>query len=254
MLFTNRESANLNLPKQFSSFLNKIFARFPRILYPPKILTYRQGTKSTQDMSNSEDTTALNADEDSKWVSLCQKGDTDAFECLVKKHQKKVLNVAYRMIGDYEEACEVVQDTFLSCYKSIGKFRGESTFSTWLYAIALNLSRNRRKQLKGRSLKEILTIDAPSDRQDGRPHLDPPAPEPSALEQMEKKELQARLEECLKGLDEEQREVIVLRDVQGFSYEEIRDILKTQEGTVKSRLFRARNSLKECLKKSIGRL
>ncbi len=193
-------------------------------------------------------------DEDSKWVGLCQKGDTDAFECLVKKHQKRVLNVAYRMIGDYEEACEVVQDAFLSCYKSIGKFRGDSSFSTWLHAIALNLSRNRRRQLKGRSLKEILPFDGPSDRQESRPPLDPPAPDPSALEQLEKKELRAQMEECLKGLDEEQREVIVLRDVQGFSYEEIRDILKTQEGTVKSRLFRARNALKECLKKSLGNL
>lgn len=205
-------------------------------------------------MSKVIDTSRPNSDEDSKWVSLCQKGDTDAFECLVKKHQKRVLNVAYRMIGDYEEACEVVQDAFLSCYKSIGKFRGDSSFSTWLYAIALNLSRNRRRQLKGRSLKEVLPFDGPSDRQDNRLPLDPPAPDPSALEQLEKKELQAQIEECLKGLDEEQREVIVLRDVQGFSYEEIRDILKTQEGTVKSRLFRARNSLKECLKKSIESL
>jgi RNA polymerase sigma-70 factor (ECF subfamily) len=173
---------------------------------------------------------------------------------LVEKYQKKMLNVAYRMIGDYDEACEVVQDAFLSAYRSIKKFRGEARFSTWLYSIVLNLSRNRRKQIKTRGAREVYSIDAPAETEEGSMRRDPPDPGPSILEQMEKKEVDARVQGCISGLDSEYREVLVLRDIQGFSYEEIRDILKVPDGTVKSRLFRARDALKECLKKVLGDL
>jgi len=194
------------------------------------------------------------ADDDSQLVLSCRKGEIDAFEALVEKYQKKMLNVAYRMIGDYDEACEVVQDAFLSAYRSIKKFRGEARFSTWLYSIVLNLSRNRRKQIKTRGAREVYSIDAPAETEEGPLRRDPPDPGPSILEQMEKKEVDARVQGCISGLDSEYREVLVLRDIQGFSYEEIRDILKVPDGTVKSRLFRARDALKECLKKVLGDL
>jgi len=194
------------------------------------------------------------ADDDSQLVLSCRKGEIDAFEALVEKYQKKMLNVAYRMIGDYDEACEVVQDAFLSAYRSIKKFRGEARFSTWLYSIVLNLSRNRRKQIQTRGAREVYSIDAPAETEGGSLRMDPPDPGPSIPEQMEKKEVDARVQGCINGLDSEYREVLILRDIQGFSYEEIRDILKVPDGTVKSRLFRARDGLKECLKKVLGDL
>jgi RNA polymerase sigma-70 factor (ECF subfamily) len=196
----------------------------------------------------------LTADEDDKLVSLCQKGDTGAFEALVEKHQKKMLNTAYRMIGNYEEACEVVQDAFFSAYKAMGKFRGESRFSTWLYSIVINLSKNRLRRMKTRLYWRGTSTDDPVKSKDAKLPADPPAQDPSPPELMEKKEIQAKVQDCINDLDQEHREVLVLRDVQGFSYEEIGDILRISEGTVKSRLFRAREALKDSLKKAFGGL
>src|SRR4030042_3572185 len=135
-----------------------------------------RGTNSLIFMSNRMgEKNRVKADEDYQLVCLCQKGDSDAFEALVEKHQKKMLNIAYRMIGNYEEACEAVQDAFLSAYRAIRKFRGESRFSTWLYSIMINLSKNRLKQVKARFHREGLSIDDPGE--DGsRPFRgDPPA-------------------------------------------------------------------------------
>jgi RNA polymerase sigma-70 factor (ECF subfamily) len=207
-------------------------------------------------MSNNkgEEKNLLQVDEDYPLVRLCQKGDMDAFEALVEKHQKKMLNIAYRMIGSYEEACEVVQDTFLSAYKAIRKFRGESRFSTWLSSIVINLSKNRLKQMKVRFHREGPSLNDPVQTKDGRLRIEPPAYEPSIAEHLEKREVQARVHECINHLDAEYREVLVLRDIQGFSYEEIRDILKIPDGTIKSRLFRARDALKDRLKKAFGGL
>lgn len=205
-------------------------------------------------MSNhkGDENNRVKADEDYQLVCLCQKGDIDAFEALVEKHQKKMVNIAYRMIGNYEEACEVVQDAFLAAYRAIRKFRGESRFSTWLYSIMINLSKNRLKQVKARFHREGLSIDDPGEDGSRQFRGDPPAHGLSVVEQLEKREIQTRVQECINILEEEYREVLVLRDVQGFSYEEIRAILKIPDGTVKSRLFRARDALKDCLKKALG--
>ncbi len=206
-------------------------------------------------MSNKEEEkNSLTVDEDYELVCSCQKGDANAFEVLVEKYQKKVLNIVYRMIGNYEEACEVVQDAFFSAYKAMGKFRGESRFSSWLCAIAINLSKNRRKQIKVRFHREGLSIDDPAETEDGQLMRDPPAQGPSIVEQLERKEVQAKVQECMNLLGDEYKEVLVLRDVQGFSYEEIRDILKIPDGTIKSRLFRARDAVKDCLRKALGDL
>ena len=190
-------------------------------------------------------------DEDYKFVSLCKKGDVDAFEVLVKKHQKKMLNIAYRMIGSYEEACEIVQDSFVSAYKAIRDFEGKAKFSTWLYTIVMNLSKNRLKQLKTQLYHEQVSIDDPVLTDDGNIKAESVSNEPSILEQLEKKEFQQKVQGCINSLDDEFKEVLILRDIQGFSYDEISKMLKIAEGTVKSRLFRSREALKICLKKVI---
>jgi RNA polymerase sigma-70 factor (ECF subfamily) len=193
-------------------------------------------------------------DEDYKFVSLCKKGDVDAFEVLVKKHQKKMLNIAYRMIGSYEEACEIVQDSFVSAYKAIRDFEGKAKFSTWLYTIVMNLSKNRLKQLKTQLYHEQVSIDDPVLTDDGNIKAESVSNEPSILEQLEKKEFQQKVQGCINSLDDEFKDVLILRDIQGFSYDEISKMLKIAEGTVKSRLFRSREALKICLKKVIGDL
>ena len=194
------------------------------------------------------------AEEDFKLVRRCQEGDINAFEALVEKYQKRMLNTAYRMIGNYEEACEAVQDAFLAGYRALKKFRGESRFSTWLYSIVINLSKNRLKKVKTRLHREGLSIDDPGGKRQVQNRNDPAAQDSSLTDQLERRQMQERIQECMNTLDPEYREVAVLRDVQGFSYEEIRAILKIPDGTVKSRLFRARDALKECLKKAWGDL
>ena len=219
------------------------------------LLSLEKGTNPPETLSNvAREEKRGSPDEDVELVSFCRKGEIDAFEELVEKYQKKMLNVAFRMIGDYDEACEVVQDAFLSAYRSINKFRGEARFSTWLYRIVLNLSKNRMTQIRTRGVREVYSIDAAVETEEGSRRVDPPDEGPSPLEQMEKKEVDARVQGCINGLDSEYREVLVLRDIQGFSYQEIWDILKIPDGTVKSRLFRARDILKECLKKVLGDL
>jgi RNA polymerase sigma-70 factor (ECF subfamily) len=196
------------------------------------------------------------ADDDAEFVSRCQRGDTDAFEVLVKRHQKKMLNIVYRITGDYDDACEVVQEAFLSAYRAMNKFRGDAKFSTWLTGITVNHAKNRLRQTQSRSYHEVVSIDDPVETESGQIAHDPPAQEISAIEQLEQKEVQQKVQECIGGLDKDQREVLVLRDIEEFSYDEIGLILKIPGGTVKSRLSRARDALKDCLKmkKVIGDL
>ncbi|MBI4684138.1 MAG: sigma-70 family RNA polymerase sigma factor [Nitrospirae bacterium] len=193
-------------------------------------------------------------DEDAETVSLCKKGDVDAFEELVRKYQKKMFNIAYRMVGSYEDASEVVQDAFVSAYKSIRNFREQSRFSTWLYVIVVNLSRNRLKQIATQRSHEQFSIDDPILTDEGSIQMEPASNEPSVLEKLEKRNIQNKVQKCIDSLDTEFREVLVLRDIQGFAYDEISRMLNIAEGTVKSRLFRAREAIKNCLKKVLGNL
>lgn len=200
------------------------------------------------------DETTQAADEDHDLVTACQKGDADAFGVLVAKYQKKAFNIAFRMMGDYDETADTVQEAFLSAFRSIKKFRGEAKFSTWLYGICVNQARNRLKQARRRSLHEGTSIDEPIETEDGCHVLEPADDDPPPDEQLRVKDLQDTVQECIGRLGEEFREVLVLRDIHGFSYEEIRDILDIPDGTVKSRLFRARDVLRDSLKGKIGDL
>ena len=194
------------------------------------------------------------ADNDAALVLSSQKGDIVAFESLVVRHQKRMLNVAFRLLGDYDEACEVVQDAFVSAYKNIRTFRGDSKFTTWLTAITLNLSKNRLKQIKARQSHVSYTLDDPLWTDDAELTRDAPSKEPSALDRLEKQDVRGKVQDCIKALEPEYREVLVLREMQDFSYGEIGGMLNIQEGTVKSRLFRARAAVRDCLKKALGEL
>ncbi len=191
-------------------------------------------------------------DEDIETVRRCQEGSIDDFEYLVRKYQKKIFNIAYRMTGDYDEAADVAQDAFVSAYRGLRSFEGHSRFSTWLCAITINLSRNRIRQVHARTGKEQFSLDDPAPSGQGKGKREIASKEPSALDRLETAERQRMVSGCIEGLEREFREVIILRDLQGFSYTEIGEILNISGGTVRSRIHRARESLRNCLKNSMG--
>ena len=206
-------------------------------------------------MSNKKEAdTAPGADEDDALVLRCQQGDTDAFEALVIRHQKKMINIAYRMTDNYHDACDIVQDAFIAAYREIRGFQGKSRFSTWLSTITMNLARNRLKQVKTERERQGFSLDAPVRTENGEMLIELPSHTPSVLEQLEKRDLQRSVQECISALEEDFKAVVVLRDMQGYAYDEISGMLGTAIGTVKSRLFRAREMLKNCLKGKLGEL
>jgi len=170
---------------------------------------------------------------DAECVQNLQRGQTDAFEILIRRHEKTIFNLVYRMLGDYDEAAEVSQEAFLSAYRAIGTFRGDSNFSTWLYRIALNHATTRRKTLNTRQQRNVSmeTTEPVSD------------PQPGPAETMEKKEIRERVQQALNSLEPDDATVILLRDLQDMPYEEVARVLEIPIGTVKSRLHRARQAL-----------
>ena len=178
-------------------------------------------------------------------IERLQAGEEEVFSQMVPKYQSQIFNICYRFLGDYEEAADLTQDTFIKAYKSIKKFRGDSAFFTWLYRIAVNLCKNRqryhmrRKRGKTQSLNDPETlkeIDIPDTRSN-----------PQIL--TERKELQRQIQEGIKALPDEYRPFIILRDIQGLSYKEIEKATDSSSGTIKSRLYRARRMLRNNLVK-----
>jgi RNA polymerase sigma-70 factor (ECF subfamily) len=192
--------------------------------------------------------------DDAALAAACRNGDLSAFETLVERHQRMMINIAFRMTGVYEDACDIVQDSFIAAWRKIGDYRGEAKFSTWLTAIVVNLSRNRLQQMQQRGRREAYSLNAPLPGGDDETMPDPPSGARSVLEQLEEDELRRFLQHCIDALTPEFREVLVLRDMQELSYEEVGGALKLREGTVKSRLFRARDAVKDCLKRAVGPL
>ncbi len=196
------------------------------------------------------------ADDDRQWVLLCQQGEVEAFGVLVERHQQRMLNVAYRMIGNYEDACDAVQEAVLAAFRAIRQFRGEARFSTWLYGIVVNAAKNRRKQMNRVQARFCSGVSCPGDppngEEDGWKGPAASAPRDSLLDELEKKEREALVQEGIASLEGDQREVLVLRDLQGLPYDEIAAILQLPLGTVRSRLFRARIALKDALLARIG--
>ncbi|MBI3323897.1 MAG: sigma-70 family RNA polymerase sigma factor [Candidatus Omnitrophica bacterium] len=197
-------------------------------------------------MSHSVEPADSGAD-DLALVRRCQAGQSEAFDQLVVRHQQQAFAVAIRLLGDRDEATDVAQDAFIRAYRGIGRFRGEAKFSTWLLAIVINLCRNRRRWWARRRQVIGGSLDEPVETEEGSlPHqVADDAPDPSA--QAVTREQSRFVMQALQALDEEARTVIVLRDLEGLSYEEIAGVLKCRIGTVKSRLSRARFRLRGLL-------
>jgi len=177
--------------------------------------------------------------------------DEQAFNELVLRYQDRVFGLCLRMLGHRAEAEEIAQEVFCTVFKTVRQFRGESKFSTWLYRVTLNHCKNRLKYLGRRHYRETRSLDDVQEsrfdesalpRQPGRPD-----------QRLEEALLQRLVGEEIVGLDEEQRALLLLRDVQELSYSEIMEITGLPEGTVKSRLHRARMALKARLQRRLGR-
>jgi len=193
-------------------------------------------------------------DDDADQVSSCKKGDLAAFEQLVRKYEKRMFNIAYRITGDYEDTCEIVQDVFVAAYRGIGSFRGQAKFSTWLTSITINYARNRLKQIGRRRRHEQFSLEDPLPTADGAMKMEAQSNDPPVHELLEKRDIQSKVKDCVNALVPDFKEVLILKDMQDLSYEEISAILKVPTGTVKSRLFRAREAVKVCLKRVMGEL
>ena len=191
-------------------------------------------------------------DEDALIVASWRSGELSSFEALVVKYQKRMFNIALRVTGDYEDACEVAQDAFVAAFRGINTYRGEARFSTWLTSITLNLSRNRLISAQARKKNEAFSLDWPDNGDNSRHFNEWPSPTPSALELLERRSVHEKLRGCIGALSVEFRETIVLRDLHDYSYDDICSILNVREGTLKSRLFRAREQVRECLKRAMG--
>jgi RNA polymerase sigma-70 factor, ECF subfamily len=187
--------------------------------------------------SNKTEEVVSEAISDAECVRRLLQGEADAFEVLVRRHQKAIFNLVYRMLGDYDEAAEVSQETFLSAYRSIGQFRGDANFSTWLYRIAINHASTRRRSLARWQQRTVpLETTEPVNER-----------EPDPADTVEQREIQKLVQKALNGLEASDAMIIVLKDLQDVPYEEVARVLDVPVGTVKSRLHRARKALRSRL-------
>ena len=189
-------------------------------------------------------------EEDVDLIKGWRRGDLGAFEALVRKYQKRLLNIAFRITGNFEHACSIVQATFAIAYRGNDTLRGALRFSTWLAAIAVRLSRESLRQVPAKRVAGELSAEDLSDEQ-----LSAPESALSLLpaqKQRDRHDPREQLQVCLDVLPADMREVLVLRDVQEFSYEELCALLKIRQDAVASRLSRARETLKNCLREAVG--
>ena len=189
-------------------------------------------------------------DPDAAFVRAVQAGDMAAFDQLVVKHKDKLFNMVYWLLGDYQEANDCAQEIFIKVFKSLKKFRFESAFSTWLYRIAINTCKNKLKSSAFQWKKRTVPLENPESSEQGNRSYEIRNGSPSPENKLEKKERMMLIQKAVNALPQEQNRVIVLRDIQGLSYQEIVDVTGLNLGTVKSRLARARMELRNKLNRT----
>jgi RNA polymerase sigma-70 factor (ECF subfamily) len=180
--------------------------------------------------------------QDRELVSSCRTGDPGAFARLVRLHEGMVFNLAARLLGDAEEARDVAQEVFLQVFRMLGRFEGRSRLKTWIYRIAVNQCHNRRRFWHRRRRDREEALDEGLDPRGARSGSD--GGEASPYEEALRQERARRVQEALLQLSFEHRAVLVLREVEGLTCEEVGVALGVPEGTVKSRLSRAREAMR----------
>ncbi len=187
--------------------------------------------------------------EDETLVLEFQAGRTGVFDQLVARHRDRIFNLCYWLTGDYQEAEEVAQDVFMKAYGGLPNFQRKAAFSTWLHRIAVNTCKNRMKSLAFRFKKMTRSFADGGGNEDGFfSQNDGPTP----LDALEQKETAEALKQALKRLAKDKRIVLVLREIEGLSYEQIAEVTGFALGTVKSKLARARADLLKKLKQPPG--
>lgn len=189
---------------------------------------------------------------ETRFIERLRAHDERAFNELVRTYEHRVFGLLMRLMGRREEAEDVAQEVFVQVFKAIGSFRGESKLSTWIFRIAVNLSKNRAKYLSRRHTDMQTELDSVSDgplRGAKQSAMDSIARPDELLSGME---LQAIVEHAIAELEPEFREVLILRDIEDMSYEDIAEITGLADGTVKSRIHRARSQLKQAVELAIG--
>ena len=180
-----------------------------------------------------------NRETDQQLVERAQKGDTRAFDLLVKKYQHKILGLIGRYVQDHAEVQDVAQEAFIKAYRALGKFRAESAFYTWMYRIAINTAKNhlvsRGRRPPG---SDLDIVDAEILDHSGR-LADIETPEAA----LARDQLEAAVYEAIENLPEDLRTAITLRELDGLSYEDIANVMQCPVGTVRSRIFRAREAV-----------
>jgi RNA polymerase sigma-70 factor (ECF subfamily) len=197
--------------------------------------------------SRSSEWSGRSGKDDFELIELFLNGDEEAFTSLAVKYQHKIYNLCCRIMGDRDEAQDMAQEVFITVHKSLKSFRGESLFSTWIFRVTVNHCKNRIKYLGRRRYYQTLSIDQPQELADGEVYFEPEDECPDPEEIMASREIQSLVQDAINTLDPDHRIVIVLRDIQDLSYEEIAEIVGIKVGTVKSRIHRARNDLKNKL-------
>ena len=178
-------------------------------------------------------------------VALAKNGDPNAFEQIVTTYEKKVYNMALRYTGDPEDALDICQEVFLRVYRFLPKYRGESTLSTWIYRITMNVCHDTAGNKT--NIYELSLDSGPGDDEQTTEIADLRYdPE----KELEKKHTRQLVQQAISMLDSDHRDVIIMRDINGLSYDEISNVLNISTGTVKSRISRAREKLKNFLLKS----
>jgi RNA polymerase sigma-70 factor (ECF subfamily) len=179
---------------------------------------------------------------DEELVTAFRAGNLSAFDELVQRWERKIQGAVYRIMGSGEDARDLTQETFLRAYRGLSTFKSEARFSSWLYQIALNLCRDRLRQKKGRTLVGLDDLDPTT-----AARIDRIAP--TAHEQVEARDLSELVSAAMAELPEEQREVIVLKEYQGLTFQEIADLMRVPVSTVKTRLYRGLVQMREHLER-----
>ncbi|MEM6927237.1 MAG: sigma-70 family RNA polymerase sigma factor [Myxococcota bacterium] len=180
---------------------------------------------------------------DAELVQRFKQGDREAYAEIVRRYDNRVFTLCMRWMGDRQLAEDVAQDVFLALFKSLSKFRGDAQLSTWIYRVVVNHCKNRRQYRRRRHMDRHEALEGRRADDDDGPVRQIPDDGPGTDAPLHAAEAEDLVQSGLAQLDEEQRQIIVLRDVQDLSYEEIGSILDLPRGTVKSRLHRARAQL-----------
>lgn len=181
-------------------------------------------------------------------IEKSKKGDADAFSELILAYEKKIISFTYRMLGNTEDAEDAAQEVFVKAYRAISGFDGKASFKTWLYKIASNVAMDELRKRKRRNSDK--TVSLYTDSEDGEYELPLSNEKDEPFEEARKNELQKVLQNAIGELKDEYRLVVVMRDVQNISYEDIAKTTGLSLGTVKSRISRGRLSLKKILEKN----